>query len=125
MKVKDILRVKGSTLYTVSPDEPLAKAMATMAWMNKVASRGSQLFMVCILTAEVRRIRLEGHLGDFVSLTSWGVKLAAVLNFWNDEDGFAQSTQLALCDQKNGPYKKGPRRKGSAHFGGHSLDCHL
>lgn len=31
MKVKDILRVKGSTLYTVSPDEPLAKAMATMA----------------------------------------------------------------------------------------------
>ena len=26
MKVSDILRVKGSTLYTVTPDEPLADA---------------------------------------------------------------------------------------------------
>jgi hypothetical protein len=26
MKVSDILRVKGNTLYTVTPDEPLARA---------------------------------------------------------------------------------------------------
>ena len=31
MKVSDILRVKGSTLYTVAPDEPLAQAIETMA----------------------------------------------------------------------------------------------
>lgn len=31
MKVSDILRVKGSTLYTVSPDEPLARAVEVMA----------------------------------------------------------------------------------------------
>ena len=31
MKVRDILRVKGSTLYTVSPDETLARAVETMA----------------------------------------------------------------------------------------------
>ncbi|MDB5730217.1 MAG: domain protein-like protein [Variovorax sp.] len=31
MKVSDILRVKGNTLYTVTPDEPLARAVATMA----------------------------------------------------------------------------------------------
>ena len=31
MKVSDILRVKGNTLYTVTPDEPLAKAAAVMA----------------------------------------------------------------------------------------------
>ena len=31
MKVADILRVKGSTLYTASPDEPLAQATAVMA----------------------------------------------------------------------------------------------
>jgi CBS domain-containing protein len=31
MKVADILRVKGNTLYTVQPDEPLAKATAIMA----------------------------------------------------------------------------------------------
>jgi CBS domain-containing protein len=31
MKVSDILRVKGGTLYTVPPEEPLARAVATMA----------------------------------------------------------------------------------------------
>jgi CBS domain-containing protein len=31
MKVSDILRVKGNTLYTVSPETPLAEATTTMA----------------------------------------------------------------------------------------------
>ncbi|MHB1199474.1 MAG: CBS domain-containing protein [Polaromonas sp.] len=31
MKVSDILRVKGNTLYTVQPDEPLARAAQIMA----------------------------------------------------------------------------------------------
>lgn len=31
MKVSDILRVKGNTLYTVGPDEPLTGAVSTMA----------------------------------------------------------------------------------------------
>lgn len=31
MKVSDILRVKGGTLYTVSPEQPLAEAVRTMA----------------------------------------------------------------------------------------------
>ncbi|MCH7344781.1 CBS domain-containing protein [Pelomonas sp. CA6] len=31
MKVSDILRVKGNTLYTVSPDQALAEAVQTMA----------------------------------------------------------------------------------------------
>ena len=31
MKVSDILRLKGNTLYTVHPDEPLSRAVATMA----------------------------------------------------------------------------------------------
>jgi CBS domain-containing protein len=31
MKVSDILRVKGSTLYTVTPDEPLAEAVTIMS----------------------------------------------------------------------------------------------
>ena len=31
MKVSDILRVKGGTLFTISPDEPLADAVRTMA----------------------------------------------------------------------------------------------
>jgi len=31
MKVSDILRVKGNTLYTVAPDEPLSRAIQVMA----------------------------------------------------------------------------------------------
>ena len=31
MKVSDILRVKGNTLFTVSPDQPLHEAVTTMA----------------------------------------------------------------------------------------------
>ncbi|HEY5720033.1 MAG TPA: CBS domain-containing protein [Gammaproteobacteria bacterium] len=31
MKVADILRVKGNTLYTITPEEPLADALRTMA----------------------------------------------------------------------------------------------
>jgi CBS domain-containing protein len=34
MKVSDILRVKGNTLYTVTPEEPLADALRTMAEMD-------------------------------------------------------------------------------------------
>ena len=31
MKVSDILRVKGNTLYTIAPDEPLSKALDIMS----------------------------------------------------------------------------------------------
>jgi CBS domain-containing protein len=34
MKVSDILRVKGNTLFTVGPDEPLAGAVKAMAEMD-------------------------------------------------------------------------------------------
>jgi CBS domain-containing protein len=34
MKVSDILRVKGSTLYTTSPERPLAEALNLMAEMD-------------------------------------------------------------------------------------------
>jgi CBS domain-containing protein len=34
MKVTDILRVKGNTLYTVSPDQPLMRAATTMAELD-------------------------------------------------------------------------------------------
>lgn len=34
MKVSDILRVKGGTLYTISPDAPLSQAVQTMAELD-------------------------------------------------------------------------------------------
>jgi CBS domain-containing protein len=34
MKVTDILRVKGGTLYTITPDQPLAQAVQTMSELD-------------------------------------------------------------------------------------------
>ncbi|MCX2861804.1 CBS domain-containing protein [Paucibacter sp. PLA-PC-4] len=34
MKVVDILRVKGGTLFTITPDQPMAQAVTTMAEMD-------------------------------------------------------------------------------------------
>jgi CBS domain-containing protein len=34
MKVSDILRVKGNTLYTIRPDQPLSQALALMSEMD-------------------------------------------------------------------------------------------
>ncbi|TAK89456.1 MAG: CBS domain-containing protein [Burkholderiaceae bacterium] len=34
MKVREILRVKGNTLYTVNPDTPVAQAVSTMAELD-------------------------------------------------------------------------------------------
>ena len=38
MKVSDILRVKGNTLYTVTPDEPLA-TRASRSWPRRTSAR--------------------------------------------------------------------------------------
>ena len=51
MKVNDILRVKGSTLFTVNPDEPLSSALNVMAEKDigslVVMSHGQ---LACMLT---------------------------------------------------------------------------
>ncbi|MBQ0934585.1 CBS domain-containing protein [Ideonella paludis] len=61
MKVSDILRVKGNTLYTLSPDEPLATAVTVMAEKDigslVVMDKGSLAGMLTfreVLTAIVR-----------------------------------------------------------------------
>ena len=50
MKVSDILRVKGNTLFTVSPEQPLADAVTTMAEHDigslVVMSRGELIGML-------------------------------------------------------------------------------
>jgi hypothetical protein len=40
MKVSDILRVKGSTLYTVSPDQPLG-SRPSRPWPSSTSARWS------------------------------------------------------------------------------------
>ena len=53
MKVSDILRVKGNTLFTVSPDQPLHEAVVTMAEHDI----GSLVVMDHGDLTDVRRIR--------------------------------------------------------------------
>jgi hypothetical protein len=79
MKVSDILRVKGNTLYTVTPDEPLALAMAR-PWPKRTSARwwswSTATWWACVRKAmddhpltctgetdldEVRRMMLERH----------------------------------------------------------------
>jgi CBS domain-containing protein len=68
MKVSDILRVKGGTLYTVSPDEPLARAVATMADRDigslVVMDHGDMVGMLTFREVIVAIVKNGGSVGD-------------------------------------------------------------
>ena len=63
MKVSDILRVKGNTLYSVQPDEPLAKAVEIMADKDigslVVMEHGDLVGMLTF--REVMKTLVKGH----------------------------------------------------------------
>jgi CBS domain-containing protein len=67
MKVSDILRVKGNTLYTVSPEEPLADALRTMAEMDigslVVMSHGELIGMLTFREVIQAVVRNGGSVG--------------------------------------------------------------
>lgn len=73
MKVSDILRVKGSALYTVSPDQPLADAMATMAELNMgslvVMEHGELVGMLTFREAIAAVVKNGGSVGSSVIRT--------------------------------------------------------
>ena len=68
MKVDDILRVKGNTLYTVQPDEPLAKAAQIMADQDSgsrvVMGHGEQVGMLTFREVIVSIVKNGGVIGD-------------------------------------------------------------
>ena len=70
MKVSDILRVKGNTLYTVTPDEPLALAMKVMADKDigslVVMERGDVAGMLTFREVILCIVRNGGKVGDSV-----------------------------------------------------------
>ncbi|HEX9719084.1 MAG TPA: CBS domain-containing protein [Ramlibacter sp.] len=70
MKVSDILRVKGGTLYTVTPDEPLAQAMKLMADKDigsvVVMERGELVGMLTFREVILCIVRNGGLVGDSV-----------------------------------------------------------
>jgi CBS domain-containing protein len=67
MKVSDILRVKGGTLYTVSPEESLANALRTMAELDIgslcVMSRGELAGMLTFREVIQAVVRNGGSVG--------------------------------------------------------------
>ena len=68
MKVTDILRVKGSTLYTVNPDHLLADATKTMAELDigslVVMEHGSLAGMLSFREVIKAVVAGGGNLGD-------------------------------------------------------------
>jgi CBS domain-containing protein len=74
MKVSDILRVKGGTLYTVTPDEPLAQAMKLMADKDigsvVVMERGELVGMLTFREVILCIVKNGGLVGDSVVRTA-------------------------------------------------------
>ena len=68
MKVSDILRVKGNTLYTVTPDEPLAVAVQVMAEKDigslVVMERGNLVGMLTFREVIQALVKNGNTLGD-------------------------------------------------------------
>ena len=68
MKVSDILRVKGNTLYTVTPEEPLADALRTMAEQDigslVVMNHGDLVGMLTFREVIQAVVRNGGTVGD-------------------------------------------------------------
>ena len=73
MKVSDILRVKGGTLYTITPEEPLADALKTMADLDigslVVMSRGEFVGILTFREVIQAVVRNGGAIGDTVVRT--------------------------------------------------------
>lgn len=67
MKVSDILRVKGNTLYTVGPDEPLAEAVNLMSAKDigslVVMAHGDLVGMLTFREVIQTLVRNGGNLG--------------------------------------------------------------
>jgi CBS domain-containing protein len=74
MKVSDILRVKGNTLYTVQPDEPLAKAAQIMADKDigslVVMERGELTGMLTFREVIVCIVKNGGEIGAMLVRTA-------------------------------------------------------
>ena len=70
MKVSDILRVKGGTLYTITPDEPLGDALRTMAGLDigslVVMSHGELAGMLTFREVIQAVVKGGGSLGQTV-----------------------------------------------------------
>ena len=74
MKVSDILRVKGSTLYTATPDEPLARALDLMAERDigslVVMEHGDLVGMLTFREVIQTLVKNGGSIGSTVVRTS-------------------------------------------------------
>jgi CBS domain-containing protein len=68
MQVSDLLRFKGNALYTVGPDQPLARAAKTMAEVDVgslvVVEHGDVVGILTFREVVQALARTDGHLGE-------------------------------------------------------------
>ena len=74
MKVSDILRVKGNTLFTITPDEPLATAVDTMSEHDigslVVMEHGDLIGMLTFREVIQQLVKNRGALGQTLTRTA-------------------------------------------------------
>ena len=74
MKVSDILRVKGNTLYTAHPDEPLSRALDLMAEKDMgslvIMEHGGLVGMLTFREVIQQLVKNGGAIGDTVVRTA-------------------------------------------------------
>ena len=74
MKVSDILRVKGGTLFTANPDEPLASAVELMAGKDigslVVIDHGDLVGMLTFREVIAQLVKNKGTLGNTIVRTA-------------------------------------------------------
>ena len=74
MKVSDILRIKGGTLHTVSPDEPLIKALGMMAELDigslVVMEHGDLVGMLTVRELTQILVKKSGNVGTIIVRTA-------------------------------------------------------
>ena len=98
MKVSDILRVKGNTLYTATPDEPLAKAVEVMAGKDigslVVMEHGDLVGMLTFREVILAVVKNGGQVGT--------------TSTWNDLSGSpCRSWRIAQAYMRAGTWPRG------------------
>lgn len=74
MKVNDILRVRGNTLYAAAPDEPLSRALALMAGQDigslVVTEHGDLVGMLTFREVIAQLVKSGGAIGSTLVRTA-------------------------------------------------------
>ena len=108
MKVADILRVKGNTLFTVTPDESLATAVSTMAEKDigslVVMEHGDLVGMLTFREVIVAIVENGGQVGGTQVRKAMGPKMTSALIDALREQGYEAEVIAVPSGYKDADY---------------------